>query len=205
MTVVRPVGVVPTLRFYSGPMAAGKSELCRSHALELTARGAAVWCVTKLDRSGGSEITTHSGLRHPALALDDHGSVAELVAGEPAGVLLCDEAQFYTPGQVDELVDLVDDGGWHVRCYGLLRDFTGALFPGSQRLVEVADELVGVGPPSCWCGEAATQTARLVDGEVVRDGDQVVVAGVAEGSVVRYEPMCRWHWRRGEVLCHEAV
>ena len=85
--------------------------------------------------------------------------------------LIVDEAQFLTAGQVDQLADLVDD--WHVDVYafGLTTDFRTRLFPGTQRLLEVADDVQRVQVEVlCWCGLPGLLNARVVDGVMVRSG-----------------------------------
>ena len=85
--------------------------------------------------------------------------------------LIVDEAQFLTAGQVDQLADLVDE--WHVDVYafGLTTDFRTRLFPGTQRLLEVADDVQRVQVEVlCWCGLPGLLNARVVDGAMVRSG-----------------------------------
>jgi thymidine kinase len=78
------------------------------------------------------------------------------------------------------------------------------LFEGTKRLLEVADERVPMQVEArCWCGERATHNARLVNGDVVYEGDVVVVGDTAPGDpalfgdVVTYQLLCRRHWRSG--------
>jgi thymidine kinase len=112
---------------------------------------------------------------------------------------VCDEAQFYTPAQVEQLARVVDDLDVDVHALGLLTDFRGRLFPGSARFLELADERVEVQVEArCWCGARATQNARLVDGRQVYDGDVVVVGDTDREAQVSYELLCRRHWMAGE-------
>jgi thymidine kinase len=84
---------------------------------------------------------------------------------------------------------------------GIMTDFQTFLFPASQRLVELSDkiELLQV-HALCWCGERATHNARTIDGEMVLEGDQMVVGDTAAPgrptAVVAYEVLCRRHHRR---------
>jgi thymidine kinase len=118
--------------------------------------------------------------------------------------LVCDEAQFYTATQAEQLARVVDELGADVHALGLLTDFRGRLFEGSARLLELADERVEVQVEArCWCGARATQNARLVDGRQVYDGDVVVVGDTESatdgpGPEVTYELLCRRHWMAGE-------
>ena len=98
--------------------------------------------------------------------------------------LIVDEAQFLTAGQVDQLADLVD--GWHVDVYafGLTTDFRARLFPGTQRLLEVADDVQRIQVEVlCWCGLPGLLNARVVDGAMVRSGETVVVADTAPAEL----------------------
>ena len=121
------------------------------------------------------------------------------------GFVVADEAQFYAPEQVDQLARCVDEREVEVACFGLLSDFAGRMFPGSARLVEMADVLVPLPlPVLCWCGRPARINARLVDGTVVHEGEQVVLgdtapaSGALFGPDIRYEVLCRRHWARRE-------
>ena len=82
--------------------------------------------------------------------------------------------------------------------FGILADFRTKLFPGSARLVELADRVSTLQVEAlCWCGSRATHNARTVDGVMVTEGEQVVVADVGMSSEVAYEVLCRRHHMRG--------
>ncbi len=125
--------------------------------------------------------------------------------------VVCDEAQFYAPAQIDQLARVVDELGADVYAFGLLTSFQGRLFEGTQRLLELADESSEVQVEArCWCGERATHNARLVDGEQVYDG-QLVVVDDPDDHQVTYELRCRRHWLAGDsgdaprVTAHAAI
>lgn len=110
--------------------------------------------------------------------------------------ILIDESNFLTYDQVNSIVDIAFDNGINVIFYGLLLDFTGHMFEGSKRIVELADKLeenTGV----CWCGSKTRKTARFVDDEMMTDGDTIVVDN--EKSKVEYIPLCNKHYRLGQV------
>ena len=112
---------------------------------------------------------------------------------------MCDEAQFYTPAQVEQLAGVVDELNADVHAFGLLTDFRGRLFEGSARFLELADERQELQVEArCWCGARATQNARLVNGQQVYDGEVVVVGDTGGDAEVVYELLCRRHWLRGE-------
>jgi thymidine kinase len=200
---------VADLTFFYGTMNCGKSTL----ALQIhhNARSAGKHCLlfTKHDRGGGT-ISSRIGLAQEAIVvsedLDLRAHVAAIVAaGRPVDVLICDEAQFYTPDQIDQLGEVVDELDVEVHAFGLLTDFTTHLFPGSKRLLEVADRRQELQVEArCWCGERGTLNARTVDGAIQRQGQQVVVGDLPQVSletgevpVVAYEVLCRRHHREG--------
>jgi len=128
-----------------------------------------------------------------------HYVVEELTHGGRIDYAVCDEAQFYTPEQIEQLARLVDELQIDVFCFGILTDFRARMFPGSARLVELADrmELLQV-EALCWCGERATHNARTVGGVMVTEGEQLVI-GDTDGqptAEVSYEVLCRRHHRR---------
>ena len=136
--------------------------------------------------------------------------------GQRVDYLICDEAQFYTPEQVEQLAKVVDEIDVDVFAFGITADFRTRLFPGSQRLIELADRVQVLQVEAlCWCGRRATHNARTVDGVMVTEGAQVVVGDVdmaVDGAVavaghhvpvVGYETLCRRHFMR-RVTAHGA-
>ncbi len=126
--------------------------------------------------------------------------------------LIVDEAQFLTPAQVDQLAELVDASHVDVYAFGLTTDFRTRLFPGTQRLLEVADDVQRVQVEVlCWCGAPGLLNARVVDGAMVRSGATVVVADTAptpapgevdgpeSGPDVHYQVLCRHHHVLGQL------
>jgi len=112
--------------------------------------------------------------------------------------VIVDEAQFLLSGQIDQLARIVDDLELDVFAFGITTDFRTRLFPGSQRLIELADRLETLQVEAmCWCGARATHNARTVGGEMVVEGEQVVVGDVDRPAAeVGYEVVCRRHHRR---------
>ena len=96
-------------------------------------------------------------------------------AGE-CDVIIVDECQFLTPKQIEGLRQIVDDFDIPVLCFGLRTDFLTRLFPGSQRLMELADCIEEI-KTMCDCGAKATVNARICDGLIVTEGAQVVLGG----------------------------
>ena len=91
-------------------------------------------------------------------------------------VIIVDECQFMTEAQIDQLRTIVDEHNIPVMCFGLRTDFQTKLFPGSRRLMEVADTIQEI-KTICDCGAKATVNARISDGYIVTEGAQVVLGG----------------------------
>ena len=132
------------------------------------------------------------------LDMDIHRLVVErLSMGERIDYIICDEAQFYQPIQIDQLAKIVDGLGIDVYAFGILADFRTKLFPGSARLVELADRVNTLQVEAlCWCGSRATHNARTVNGVMVTEGEQVVVGDVGKSDEIAYEVLCRRHHMR---------
>lgn len=110
--------------------------------------------------------------------------------------IFIDEAQFLTPEQVNQLGHVTNELDIPVLCYGLRTDFQGNLFPGSAKLLGIADKLTEL-KTICWCGSKATMVLRMdEDGNVVRDGAQVQVGGNDT-----YVSVCRKHHADGRDHC----
>ena len=193
---------MPELVFHTGPMDCGKSTLALQFDHTQSTHGRQGRVFTCNDRSGHARITSRLGLTQDAHEVTDEFDfwryvIAELIAGQRIDYVVCDEAQFYTGEQVEQLARIVDELQIDVYAFGILADFRTRLFPGSQRLVELADrvETLPLGP-LCWCGAKGTHNARTVDGLMVTEGSQVVVGDTEQGEI-RYEVLCRSHHRRG--------
>ena len=190
------------LVFHTGPMDCGKSTLALQLDYTQSTHGRKGRVFTSQDRAGAGLITSRLGLSVQAIEVDEGFDfwryvIGELTTGKRVDYIVCDEAQFYTRDHVDQLARIVDELQLDVYAFGILADFRTTLFPGSQRLVELADrvETLPLGP-LCWCGAKGTHNARTVDGLMVTEGSQVVVGDTAEGGEVRYEVLCRAHHRR---------
>jgi len=191
------------LRFYFGTMGSGKSTLALQIHHNLTSSGQNGLLLTLLDRSE-SAVSSRLGVAQPAIEVHrdlDLVGLAEEVLEEHGSLeyLVCDEAQFYQPRQVDQLAEIVDGLGADVYAFGLLTDFRGVLFAGTQRFLELADRRQELQVEArCWCTRPATHNARLVNGLQVYEGDVVVVGDTDHpGAAVSYELLCRRHWSEG--------
>jgi len=191
------------LRFSYGTMGSGKSTLALQIHHNLSSRGLRGLLCTQLDRDG-AVVSSRLGVSAAAVDVGpklDLFALAEQFAAVNGGLeyLVCDEAQFYTPAQVEQLARIVDELNADVHALGLLTDFRGKLFEGSARFLELADERQELQVEArCWCGARATQNARVVNGEQVYDGEVVVVGDTGGDADVTYELLCRRHWMSGE-------
>ena len=203
------------LRFFHGPMDCWKSTLALQVDHNHSRQGRHGLLVTQGDRSSAPRISSRVGLSRAAIEIDADTDLRLLVRerwadGQRVDYLIVDEAQFLTSGQVDQLAELVDASHVDVYAFGLTTDFRTRLFPGTQRLLELADDVQRVQVEVlCWCGLPGLLNARVVDGVMVRSGETVVVADTAPAVVpgedpgsspaVRYQVLCRRHYVRGEL------
>lgn len=187
-------------------MGSGKSTLALQIHHNLTVRNLRGLLLTKLDRDG-TQVTSRLGVSAPAVEVSPEVDLFELVrVRTPLDFLVCDEVQFYSEDQCDQLARVVDELGIDVYAFGLITDFRGLLFEGTRRMLEVADERVEMQVEArCWCGARATHNARVVNGVLVYEGETVVVGDTNDspqpmfGDVVRYELLCRRHYRDGNM------
>ena len=208
----RGAPVIGHLRFYYGPMDCGKSTLALQVDHNQARQGRRGLLLVHHDRSGKAQITSRIGITRTAIEVHAGVDLRDLVRarwaeGVRVDYLIVDEAQFLAPEQVDQLAELADDVQVDVYCFGIATDFRSQLFPGSRRLFELADDLQPVQVDVlCWCGLPARFNARVVDGEVIRAGDTVLVADteresphVEPSTTVRYQVLCRRHFRLGDL------
>ncbi len=190
------------LIYYCGTMDSGKSTLALQTAHNHQSRGRGGVIFTNQDRAGSGVISSRLGLQSAAIEVtpgfDIHRYVVDkLSLGNRIDYIICDEAQFYQPEQIDQLAKIVDGLGIDVYAFGILADFRTKLFPGSARLVELADRVNTLQVEAlCWCGARATHNARTINGVMVTEGEQVVVGDVSKSDEVAYEVLCRRHHMR---------
>jgi thymidine kinase len=203
------------LHFFHGPMDCGKSTLALQVDHNQSRQGRSGLLLTQGDRSAAPRISSRVGLSRAATEISADVDLRVLVrerwaAGQRVDYVVVDEAQFLAPAQVDQLAELVDE--WHVDVYafGLTTDFRTRLFAGTQRLLELADDVQRIQVEVlCWCGLPGLLNARVVGEVLVREGATVVVADTAPAGVpgegpgsspaVRYQVLCRRHHVRGEL------
>ncbi len=194
------------LHFFTGTMDSGKSTLALQTNHNHAQRGRIGRIFTAHDRAGEAILSSRLGLTHDAIEVADDFDfwryvVDALTQGGRIDYLICDEAQFYTPTQIDQLAKVADELQIDVFAFGILTDFRSVLFPGSARLVELADRVQTLQVEAlCWCGKRATHNARTENGAMVVEGEVIVVGDVddvdEEPADVAYEVLCRQHHRR---------
>ncbi len=196
---------VAELQFFTGTMDSGKSTLALQTNHNHAARGRVGRIFSTRDRAGEALLSSRLGLSHEAIEVGSDFDfwryvVDSLTRGARIDYVICDEAQFYSRDQIDQLAKVVDELQIDVFAFGILTDFRSALFVGSQRLVELADRMHVLQVEAlCWCGKRATHNARTEDGTMVVEGEVIVVGDVDpddEPGVVAYEVLCRQHHRR---------
>ncbi|MEC7898617.1 MAG: thymidine kinase [Actinomycetota bacterium] len=191
-----------SLRFSFGTMGSGKSTLALQIHHNLSSRGLTGILCSQLDRAGG-KVSSALGVSADAVQVSPGFNLYEFALKEredkgSLDYMICDEAQFYSVDQIEQLARVVDELDAEVYAFGLLTSFQGELFEGTRRLLELSDERIEVQVEArCWCGRRATHNARLVEGEQVYDGDLVVVDD-PEDQKVTYELRCRQHWLEGD-------
>jgi thymidine kinase len=192
------------LIFYLGTMDSGKSTLALQTHHNHSVKGRKGILYTTNDRSGESYITSRLGLSVPAINIIEEDNIYTQVAeilneGKRVDYIICDEAQFYSTQHIEQLADIVDGLNIDVYAFGITTDFKTNFFPASARLIELADKTITPTVPAlCWCGKQATHQARLVDGEMVTEGELIVVGDIVdtEKYLVSYEVLCRKHHRQ---------
>ena len=116
--------------------------------------------------------------------------VSDITKATKLDVIICDECQFLTSAQVDEMKYIAEFMDIPVLCFGLRSDFQTKLFEGSKRLFEIADSIAEI-KSVCKCGKKAIVNARTApDGSIVVEGAQIEIGGND-----RYEGMCWRCWQ----------
>ena len=181
------------LYFKYGAMGSSKSAQALITKFNYEERDMSVWLIKpSVDtRDGADVLRSRIGLEAKAEVITPETDI--VAAYDRAGrhdVIIADEAQFFTPAQIDQLRRLVDERELPVLCFGLRTDFLTHFFPGAQRLMELADSITEI-KTVCRCGRKATVNARIdAQGRVVTEGSQVLLGGNDS-----YVAMCHKCWQ----------
>lgn len=188
------------LHFKYGAMNSGKSDTLIKTAFNYEERGLKVLVIKpKIDTKGNDMIVARGGHSRKAdIMADETMDVAtEVRKHHDIACILVDESQFLTKKQISQLFSLAKQDDISVICYGLRADFQTQLFPGSERLFEVADNIEKL-PTMCFCGAQAEFNTRQIDGNYVFEGNQVAIDG--DGTVT-YDSLCgKCYKREGGVI-----
>ena len=176
------------LYFKYSPMNSGKSGILLMQAHQFEERGIPFLCFKSIidTRDGEDVIVSRVGIKRECISIDVKDNLYDIIYNYTANAvlegmdkslwILIDECQFLSREQVNQLAMIVDRLNINVMCYGLRTDFTTNLFEGSKRLMELADSIEEV-KTLCHCGNKAIVNARFNNGELVTEGDQIVIGG----------------------------
>ena len=190
------------LYFRYGAMNSGKSTALMQVAHNYEEQG--MWVLIlkpQVDTKGGGELVSRLGVRRKAdLLIPPKMDVFEAVRtasskGQTLACVLCDESQFFTPEQAEQLFMVTVDLNIPVICYGLRTDFSLHGFPGSTRLLELAHTIEEM-KTICFCGRKAICNCRKVNGQFVFEGEQVAIDLENDVQYVSMCPQCYFRAKR---------
>jgi thymidine kinase len=185
------------LYFRYGAMNSGKSTALLQAAYNYEERSQYVLLAKPaVDSKGDRNVVSRLGVTREVNFLveprdnlrelfQQHASDFESRNSQPIACLLLDEAQFLTPEQVDQALEIAVLDGVPVLAYGIRTDFQTKSFPGSRRLLEIAHSLEEL-KTICRCGRKAMFNGRKLNGQFTFDGEQVAI----DGDKVTYESLC---------------
>ena len=169
------------LYFKYGAMGSSKTAQALITKYNYEENDMSVWLIKPSadTRDGVDILRSRIGLQAQVEVMTPDMNIFDRFTQTQAGnchVVIVDECQFMTPAQVEQLRDIVNIHNIPVLCFGLRTDFQTKLFPGSMRLMELADCIEEI-KTMCDCGAKATVNARINDGFIVTEGAQVVLGG----------------------------
>ena len=184
------------LYFKYGAMGSSKTAQALITKYNYEENGLKVWLIKPSadTRDGADILRSRIGLEAKVDRILPEDDIYDLFSTgkTDSRVIIVDECQFMTPAQIDQLRSIANDFDIPVMCFGLRTDFLTKLFPGSLRLMEVADTIIEI-KTICDCGNKATVNARIDEnGHIVTQGQQVMLGGNDS-----YIAMCHRCWRKG--------
>jgi len=181
------------LYFKYGAMGSSKSAQALITQFNYEELGMTVWLIKPSTdtRDGAEVIKSRIGLERKANVITPELDIKEEYSKHiRTDVIIADESQFFTPEQIDQLREIVDEQDVPVLCFGLRTDFLTHFFPGAKRLMELADSITEI-KTVCACGRKATVNARIdSEGHIVTEGSQVMLGGNDS-----YIAMCHKCWK----------
>lgn len=181
------------LYFKYGAMGSSKTANALITKFNYEERGMKTWLMKPAadTRDGEDIVRSRVGLSAKAfIVTPDMNLLKELESRGQVDVIIADECQFFTEKQIDELREIVDFKNIPVLCFGLRTDFRTKMFPGSTRLFEIADSITEI-KTICSCGSKAIVNARIIDGKIVTEGEQIFLGGNES-----YVSMCHKCWKK---------
>ena len=170
-------------------MNCGKTTILQQVAYNYEERGMKVALVKPaIDTKGNDKVISRLGLERTVdVILKPSDKVFQKILFDGLSAIIVDEAQFLTPEQVDDFYILTKEFSIPVLCYGLRCNFRMNAFPGSARLLQIADTIEEI-KTICECGKKATQNMRLVNNIPTFEGDQVLIDGSQDE--ITYKAVC---------------
>ena len=183
------------LVFYYGAMGCSKTANALMTRFQYVDKGLKVWLIKPSvdNRSGSYTVGSRVGIQAEADAIidaNDNIYIRWYNEARNAKLIVCDEAQFLTEDQVDQLKYIAENNDISVYCYGLRTDFRTKLFPGSKRLFEICSKTVEL-ESICECGKPAIINARFSNGKLMTRGAQVDIGGDE-----KYKALCYSCWKK---------
>ena len=183
------------LVFYYGAMGCSKTANALMTRFQYLDKGLKVWLIKPSvdNRSGSCTIGSRVGIQAEADAIidaNDNIYIRWYNEARNTKLIVCDEAQFLTEDQVDQLKYIAENNDVSVYCYGLRTDFRTKLFPGSKRLFEICSKTVEL-ESICECGKPAIINARFSNGKLMTRGAQVDIGGDE-----KYKALCYSCWKK---------
>lgn len=185
---------MPKLYFKYGAMGSSKTANALMVRFNYVEKGYKVALMKPAidSRDEYGELRSRIGLKGKCIMITEDMNLYDWFKTTDYQVLIIDEAQFLTPLQVEQLKDVACEFV-PVICFGLKTDFRTYMFPGSKRLFELADSITEI-KSVCKCGRKAEVNARLSDGKIVREGNQVEIGGNE-----MYIGMCYNCWKNNKL------
>lgn len=182
------------LIFYYGTMGSAKTANALMTRYQYVQNGRSVWLIkpatdTRDDKDSKTIIKSRIGLEAESRAIQDSDNLFEVYTTywryNKPDVIICDEAQFFTATQIEQLRDIATFLNIDIFCFGLRTDFITNSFTGSARLFELADEFIKL-DNICDCGQPALVNARLdTSGNIITAGENILIGGDD-----RYKAIC---------------
>ena len=191
---------MPKLYFRYGCMSSSKTANLLMTAWNYEQQGATIWVIKpSIDDRNGSQniIKSRTGLERKAdLVIRPHPETLplELLIPKHCECVLVDEAQFLAPERINELRLL--STLCNVICYGLRTDYSTTLFPGSKRLMEIADSIEEIKTICIWCKKKAIVNLKYRNNIIIKNGDAQIDIGMED----KYKAACWDCWNKSYKL-----